>query len=167
VEEEYYYDSVQKGKQKTDAELADDIREFVQYKNVSAIYVDPSAASLKVELRQRNLPVLDANNDVVEGIKQVSKFVSQKNMVIHRKCKTLIECIQTYAWDPKAADQGEDKPLKKREHILDALRYACYTAFPRGLQNLPDENLTIEQLRRKVYGGSENFMGFNNSDGYM
>lgn len=167
VEEEYYYDSVQKGKQKTDAELADDIQAFVQYKNISAIYVDPSAASLKIELRHRNLPVIDANNDVVEGIKQVSKLVSQKNLVIHRKCKTLIECIQTYAWDPKAADHGEDKPLKKREHILDALRYACYTAFPRGLNDLPDENITIDQLRRKVYGNTDNFMGFTGVDGYL
>ena len=151
VEDEYYYDSVVKGKQKSDAELADDIREFVQYKNVSAIYIDPSAASLKVELRNRNLPVLDAINDVVQGIKSMSKVVSQKNLVIHKKCKTLIECIQTYAWDPKAADQGEDKPLKKREHILDACRYAVHTAFPRGLYELPDENLTIEQIRRQAY----------------
>lgn len=152
IEEEYYYDSQKKGRQKTDAELADDIRDFVQYKQVNAVYVDPSAASLKIELRNRNLPVLDANNDVIEGIKITSKFISGKNLVIHKRCTTLRECIQTYSWDPKAADQGEDKPLKKREHIMDALRYAIYTAFPTGEFNHPDEHLTIEQIRRQVYG---------------
>lgn len=154
VEDEYYYDSAKKGRSKTDAELADDIFEFVQYKNLSAIYVDPSAASLKLELRARNLPVLDARNDVIEGIKQTGKFIAQKNLVIHRKCQTLLECIQSYAWDPKAADQGEDKPIKKKEHICDALRYACYSAFPSGQFNNPDENLTIDQLRRKISGTS-------------
>lgn len=152
VEEEYYYDSAKKGRSKTDAELAQDIKEFIQYKNVSAIYIDPSAASLKVELRRMDLPVLDANNDVLEGIKTVSKFMANKNIVIQKGCTTLIECIQTYSWDPKAADRGEDKPLKEKEHILDALRYAIYTAFPRGEFNHPDENISIDQLKRKVYG---------------
>ena len=34
----------------------------------------------------------------------------------------------------------------------DALRYACYSAFPMGEFNNPDEFLSIDQLRRKVYG---------------
>lgn len=166
VEEEYYYDSVKKGKSKTDAELADDIYEFVKLKNISAIYVDPSAASFKIELRNRNLPVLDANNDVLNGIKIVSKFISNKNLVFHKSCKTLIECIQTYAWCPKAADRGEDKPLKEREHIADALRYACYSAFPEGEFNHPDENLTIDQLKRRIYGES-NLLGLSAPGGYF
>ena len=152
VEEEYYYDSAKKGRSKTDAELADDIQSFISYRNISAIYVDPAAASLKLELRRRDLPVVDANNDVLLGIKITSKFVSQKNLVIHKQCSTLLEHIQSYAWDPKAADRGEDKPLKVNDHILDALRYACCSAFPTGEFSHPDEMLTIEQLRRKVYG---------------
>lgn len=152
VEEEYYYDSVKKGKSKTDAELADDIYDFIKNKNISAIYVDPSAASFKIELRNRNLPVLDANNDVLNGIKITSKFISNKNLVIQKGCKTLIECLQTYSWCPKAADRGEDKPLKEREHIADALRYACYSAFPEGEFSHPDEFLTIDQLKKKMYG---------------
>lgn len=152
VEAEYYYDSVKKGRQKTDAELAQDIYEFVAHKSVAAIYVDPSAASLKIELRRRDLPVLDANNDVIEGIKVTSKFISGKNLVVHKGCTTLHEVLQTYQWDPKAADRGEDAPLKKREHIADALRYACYTAFPQAEFSHPDDHLTHEQLKRKVYG---------------
>lgn len=166
IEAEYYYDSVKKGRQKTDSELAEDIKQFIGYRSVRAIYVDPSAASLKVELRNMNFPVQNANNDVIEGIKVVSKFVSGKNLVIHKSCRTLIECIQTYSWDPKAADQGEDKPLKKRDHVMDALRYAVYTAFPRGEFSHPDENLTIEQLRQNVYGEQFNPIGGNNG-GYF
>ena len=155
VEAEYYYDSAKHGRSKGDDELAQDIYDFVQYKNVSAIYIDPAAASLKIELRKRDLPVLDALNDVIPGIKVTSKFISNKNIVIHRSCKTLIEHMQSYAWDSKAADRGEDKPVKKNDHILDALRYAIYSAFPRGDFGSPDENLTYEQTRRKIFGNDD------------
>ena len=166
VEAEYYYDSSKQGRQKTDDELATDIKRFIEYKGVTAIYVDPSAASLKLELRHRDLPVLDAKNDVLEGIRITSKFIAGKNLLIHKSCKNLIECIQSYSWDPKAADRGEDQPLKKREHILDALRYACFSAFPTGQFNHPDESLTIEQIRRNVYGENAPMIFNQGAGGY-
>jgi PBSX family phage terminase large subunit len=151
VEAEYYYDSVKMGRAKTDSELVADIKAFIGYKNVSAIYVDPAAASFKIALRQADLPVLDANNDVLLGIKITGKFISGKNLVIHRSCTKLREQLQSYAWDPKAADRGEDKPIKKDDHLDDAIRYALCSAFPQGEFSSPDEHLTMEQLRRKVY----------------
>lgn len=155
VEAEYYYDSAIKGRSKSDAELADDIKHFCGYRNIRAIYVDPSAASFKVALQQLNLPVVDAKNDVVSGIKTVGRFISHKNLLISKGCRTLIDCIQSYSWDPKAADRGEDKPLKINDHIVDSLKYCIYSAFPRAEFSHPDESLTIEQLRNKVYGESD------------
>jgi PBSX family phage terminase large subunit len=163
VEAEYYYDSAKMGRAKTDAELVRDIKDFIGSKNVSAIYIDPAAASLKIALRQADLPVLDANNDVLLGIKITGKFISGKNIVIHRSCNTLRDQLQSYAWDPKAADRGEDKPIKKGDHLPDSLRYAMVTAFPQGEFSNPDENLTIEQLRRKVY--QDDGYGFMNPQG--
>ena len=131
-----------------------------------SIYVDPSAASLKQELRNRNLPVLDANNDVLEGIKTTSKFIANKNLVINKCCKNLIDHIQGYAWDHKAAEQGLDKPLKKRDHLPDCLRYCIFSAFPRGTFEHPDENISIEERRRRVYGDSP-FILDNSQTGYI
>lgn len=162
VEEEYYYDSAKKGRSKTDQELVRDIKDFIGYKNVSAIYVDPAAASFKIALRQEDLPVLDANNDVLLGIKICSKFIGGKNIVIHKSCTTLREHLQSYAWDAKAADRGEDKPVKKADHLPDALRYACCTAFPTGEFSHPDENISYDQLRRQVFGGNDMYSNFNN-----
>jgi PBSX family phage terminase large subunit len=158
VEKEYYYDSAKQGRAKTDDELANDIRDFIAYHNVSAVYVDPSALSLKLELQKRNIPVLSAKNDVLPGIKITAKFFAGKNIVIQKGCKTLIEVLHSYCWDPAAADRGEDKPLKKFEHIADALRYAIYSAFPTGEFNHPDELLTIDQIRRQVYSSDDNYV---------
>lgn len=157
VESEYYYDSAKKGRSKTDEELVRDIQEFINYKNVSAIYVDPAAASLKIALRQKDLPVLDANNDVLLGIKIMSKFIGGKNLVIHKGCINLREQIQTYAWDAKAADRGEDKPVKKADHAIDACRYACLTAFPEGEFNNPNDDINYDRYRRKILGPDDDW----------
>ena len=163
IEAEYYYDASVKGRSKTDEELVKDIQDFIGWRPITAIYIDPAAASLKIALRQKDLPVVDAKNDVLLGIKIVNKFISNLNLVIHRDCRTLLDQIQSYAWDPKAAERGEDAPVKKSDHCTDALRYACASAFPMGEFSSPDENLTIEQLRRKVYGSDINheFYGGN------
>jgi PBSX family phage terminase large subunit len=165
VEAEYYYDSAKKGRSKTDQELVRDIKDFIGYKNVSAIYIDPAAASLKIALRQADLPVLDANNDVLLGIKTCSKFIGGKNLVIHKGCTTLREHLQSYAWDSKAAARGEDKPVKKDDHILDALRYAVLSAFPTGEFNNPDIG-NYDKYRRDVLGDDDMFSQFNNQLGF-
>ncbi|CAK9251615.1 unnamed protein product [Sphagnum jensenii] len=165
VEEEYYYDSAKKGRSKTDDELVRDIKDFIGYKNVQAVYIDPAAASLKIALRQADIPVLDAKNDVLFGIKIVGKFIAGKNIVIQKGCTILREQMQSYAWDPKQAIRGEDKPIKVNDHSCDALRYCVASAFPQGEFGSPDENLTIEQMKRKIYGGNDMYNQFNSEVG--
>lgn len=165
VESEYYWDSAKKGRSKTDEELVRDISEFIGFRSIRAVYVDPAAASLKLALRHKDLPVIDAKNDVLLGIKIVSKFISHKNLVIQRGCRILIEHLQSYEWCPKAADRGQDEPIKKNDHITDALRYACATAFPSGELSHPDEEISYDKYRRKVFGQDDMFNEFNQGIG--
>ncbi|MGW4825734.1 PBSX family phage terminase large subunit, partial [Streptomyces sp. NPDC004227] len=46
---------------------------------------------------------------------------------VHSSCRELIAEISGYAWDDRAAEKGEDKPIKAADHSCDALRYAAYT----------------------------------------
>jgi len=163
VEAEYYFDSHKVGRSKTDDELVRDIKAFIGYKNVSAIYVDPAAASLKVALRHEDLPVLDAKNDVLPGIKTVYKFLAGKNLVFHRSCTNLREQVQSYTWCGKAADRGEDKPDKSKnaDHACDALRYCVFSAFPQGIFSHPDEHLSHAQLRKRVFEDDDLHNSFN------
>jgi PBSX family phage terminase large subunit len=63
VEKEYYWDSKAKGRQKTDSEYAEDLAKFIEGHPVRSVYVDPSAASFKLELRRQGLssPVRNAS----------------------------------------------------------------------------------------------------------
>lgn len=158
VVSEFYYDSAVAGRSKTDAELVDDIKKWLYPINVKAVYIDPAAASFKLALSQAEFSVIDANNDVLLGIKLVGKYLANLNLLVNKSCKNLIEQIQTYQWDAKAAERGEDKPVKKLDHLADALRYAVSTAFKTGSLGSAADHQSISETRRQVYGDS----GMNN-----
>ncbi|WP_349674875.1 hypothetical protein [Lacrimispora sp.] len=44
---------------------------------------------------------------------------------------------------PKAADRGEDKPIKQHDHAMDAVRYFCYTIL---------NNKTIKIRSKSAFG---------------
>jgi len=127
VEDEYYWDSVKEGRQKTYSEYADDLKEFLDPYGVKQLYIDPSAAAFKAELRRRGIACCDADNDVLEGINHMTSEMRKGNVFIMSCCKNLIREIQGYVWDDRAAKKGEDAPIKVADHAIDCLRYILYT----------------------------------------
>lgn len=146
VEDEYYYNSRQKQRQKTDGELADDFQKFIEGKPITAIYIDPSAASFRAELIKRGIDqIADANNDVNNGIGFVGMQLNNGSLKICRKCQNLIQEFVSYVWDEKAAKHGVEKPKKENDHALDALRYAIFTHF----FGQSGEPLTPQELEKR------------------
>lgn len=124
---EYYYSGRKNAKQKTDAEYADDLTAWLDGTKIKAVIVDPSAASFITELRKRKYSVIKANNDVLDGIRIVAKLLQLGMIMFSDSCENTIREFQTYAWDEKAAERGEDKPIKTEDHAMDAVRYFCMT----------------------------------------
>lgn len=129
---EYYWDAKKKSRQKTDSEFADDFKSFLGGITPRHIFLDPSAASLKIELRKRGYnQVKDADNDVVNGIRLVASFLSTGRFFVDRSCRDTIQEFSSYTWDPKAQARGEDKPIKENDHAMDRNRYYIYSRFGR------------------------------------
>jgi PBSX family phage terminase large subunit len=128
---EYWHDARVAGRQKTDAEYADDFKDWLGDVRPEAIYVDPSAASFIAELRKRGYRVRDADNEVIDGIRFVASMLTQERFFIDPSCKNTIKEFSAYVWDPKAQLKGEDKPLKQNDHAMDRNRYALYSHFQR------------------------------------
>lgn len=127
---EYYWDAKKRDRQKTDSEFAEDFKSFLGDITPKHIYLDPSAASFKVELRKRGYnQVRDADNDVINGIRLVANFLSTGRFFVDRSCKDTIQEFSTYTWDPKAQARGEDKPVKENDHAMDRNRYYIYSRF--------------------------------------
>ena len=128
---EYYYSGRDKGKQKTDAEYADDLKKWLDGTKIRAMIVDPSAASFITELRKRGYKVLKADNDVLDGIRLVGTLLNQEKLVFDASCTETIKEFASYVWDEKAVAGGEDKPVKQWDHCMDAARYMCSTVIGR------------------------------------
>lgn len=169
IEKEYYWDSKEKGYQKTDSEYAMDLeKEFGGYP-ISIYYLDPSAASFEVELKRRKKPVKHANNDVLDGIRYVGSLIAQGDLMICANCKSLIKEIESYVWDTKSARTGEDKPLKQRDHALDAMRYVLYSHFGKRdtLKQTSSEDAYRNSQQRKWQQSPMDYPGYTNSHGWQ
>jgi PBSX family phage terminase large subunit len=134
--DEFRYDSRAGNPRITDADLSQRFRTWLHkphlpYETALAaewVFVDPAAASFKVQLAQdgiRNLA--DGENNVSYGISRIATLLDTDRLHVSDRCRGLIEEFPGYSWDPKASDQGLDKPIKQADHSLDGLRYAVAT----------------------------------------
>lgn len=140
---EYYYSGRDKGKQKTDSQYADDLKRWLEGTPVKAIIVDPSAASFIAELNSRGYKTMKADNDVEDGIRLVATLLNTEKIAFSQSCINTIKEFASYIWDTKAAERGEDKPIKQYDHAMDATRYFCYTIL---------NNKTIKIRSKSAYG---------------
>ncbi|HBJ2623564.1 TPA: PBSX family phage terminase large subunit [Clostridium botulinum] len=131
---EYYHDSKKKG-QKENSQYADDLLKFVGNEYPRFVIIDPSAKSFKISIRNKGIRTKDADNEVLEGIRMVATMIANRKLRVHRKnCPNFLEEVAGYVWDEKAALRGEEKPIKDKDHTLDAARYYVKTIIkPRRL----------------------------------
>lgn len=124
---EYYYSGRDEENQKTDSQYADDLAEWLDGIKPQKIIIDPSAASFIAELKKRGYSIKKAKNDVLDGIRFVGTLLNQGLILFSQDCVNTIKEFNSYIWDAKATDRGEDKPIKTHDHAMDAVRYFCYT----------------------------------------
>lgn len=131
VLDEWRHDASQPGVARwTDAELSRGLQQWLaDQPQPDGIFVDPSAASFRVQLDRERVPrVEQAGNIVVPGIRSVASLLAIGTLKVIGRCTGVIGEFPEYVWDSKAAERGEDAPLKKNDHSMDALRYAVRAA---------------------------------------
>ena len=116
---------------KTDDMFLKDYKKLVKDIEIRKVIIDPSATSLINLFKQNNIPVKEADNAVIDGINLVLNWLDEERIhIVESKCKNIIREFNSYIWDEKAQEKGEDKPIKQNDHALDALRYLLQTLFP-------------------------------------
>jgi PBSX family phage terminase large subunit len=134
---EYRWDSRKERRQKTDGEYSADVRAWADgYVPPGTTYpgviperwvVDPSAASFITQLWRDGLSPTPADNSVLDGLRLMSSLLTRRVLKVHRSCRGFIEEAPSYVWDDKAAEKGEDRPVKVADHALDSARYVLQT----------------------------------------
>lgn len=133
---EYYYDAVKMKAQKTDSEFADEFQLWLGGLKPWSVYCDPSAASWKTELMRRGYRILNANNDVINGIRYVSTCLNTGKYYMDKSCKNTEKEYASYVWDRTAQLTGKDKPVKEHDHTCDTDRYVIYTESLNGMSGV-------------------------------
>ena len=129
-----YFDSVKQMRQRTDEEHYRELHNLIADNTGGqkpvAVIVDPSAASL-IECIKRHgeYRVRQADNDVLSGIANVSTELNAGRLLFCDCCHEIFDEFLSYIWDQKAAERGEDKPVKQYDHAMDDMRYFVQTVL--------------------------------------
>lgn len=143
VTREWRHDSRTTGRIMTNAEYSKALIKWIPPDQPTWIVVDPSAADFRATmLRDGENRVMAGDNSVIDGIQLVSSLFATNRLVIHESCKELLDEIPGYVWDEKAAERGQDQPVKLADHGLDALRYACRSSRTTWQSVVPTTALT-------------------------
>lgn len=91
---------------------------------IEKVIIDPSAAGFKETIIKHGKYIVEgANNDVLNGIQEVTKYLNYGLLKIHDSCTETIKEFQQYAWDSKSND---DIVIKENDHHMDLIRYYIY-----------------------------------------
>lgn len=103
------------------------LKELIGDYPIEYIIIDPSAASM-IETIQKygEYVVMRADNDVLNGIQDVTKFLNTGCLKFDRSCVNTFNEFEAYSWDEK---KKEDAVIKESDHAMDMIRYFCRTAL--------------------------------------
>lgn len=126
--EETYYDAEEIGVTQSDSERVDDIvklQEKYHLNRNNTLFLPHDAASLKSACEKDPRILMKVKTyapDTYEDITIIQDLIANRRFKIHESCINSITQAQTYSWDKKAQQKGEDKPLKINDHCPDMWR---------------------------------------------
>ena len=94
---------------------------------IEYIVIDPSASSM-IETIQKygRWSCVRADNDVINGIQDVTKFLNAGKLLFHRDCRNTFNEFEAYSWDE---EKDEDSIIKENDHSMDQVRYFVRTVL--------------------------------------
>ena len=123
---EFYFDSQREQRQMTDGEYADALQALAGGREITAVIVDPSAASFLELLKRRGWRVRKAKNEVLSGIRITADLLKQGKLVICEGCGDCLRELEEYVWDLEGSG---DRVKKEHDHAMDDMRYFASTVL--------------------------------------
>ena len=106
-----------------DPEHADGIVAMLAGRPLSRCIIDPTAATLRIELQRRGLPVRRGNASYATGVQALDlAFTTGFLKVYEGRAPDLVHELDGLYWDERAQERGQDKPVAGEDHAVDAAR---------------------------------------------
>lgn len=112
-------------------DLIDATHRFQEVYRPGTIYCDPAEPASIEAFQRAGLDAVAADNEVLPGIQTVASY--QNKLRLHQSCQHLRNEFGLYRYPDNAT--GDENPIPKNDHALDALRYGLHTQERRGSIN--------------------------------
>lgn len=117
VTDEYYQSD------KTQDELEDDLRLLQGKTPFRQVYPDPAEPDRIAAMKKHGFYTKTVDKNVMLGIDKVRELIRKKQLLVFNTCRNFLDEINYYHYDP---EKPKEEPVKERDHLMDALRYALY-----------------------------------------
>src|ERR1035437_3604850 len=131
ITDEYY----QSGK--TQDELEDDLKGLQRSVPFRQVNPDPAEPDRIAAMKKHGFYVKTVDKNVQLGIDRVRELIRIKQLFVFNTCKNTLDEINYYHYD---AEKLKEEPVKDKDHLMDALRYALY-----NYSNKPLLTLNVQQ----------------------
>jgi phage terminase large subunit len=129
------------------------IAQFIQNEGLKYVLADNQGAQQIAELQRyygcRNIHQADKAVDI--GLQRIRALLKQNRLkFFDGRCVNTVGEIETYHYAANSLEKpdGKDKPVKKNDHAMDALRYA-FSKVTRGIYpEKIEERVTVKQKVR-------------------
>lgn len=128
--DEIVFDAQKQGSEQSDTDRCNDLFELQEKYNLHNrcyVYVPHDATSLKSAIYQDKRLVIGAikvKPDTLEYIYTIQDLFYQNRIRVYNKCTETLRSIQSYVWDEKKVEKGEDYPDKScYDNPCDAFRF--------------------------------------------
>ena len=126
---------------------------FLTTEPLKYVLADPQGAQQIAELNKfhGNRNVRAADNSLDMGIERIGMLIKEGRLKFFKgRCTNTIDEIESYSYPAVNADRqsGRDKPIKKNDHCMDALRYAFSRTSVGMYPGIIDSRKTVKQKVR-------------------
>ncbi len=128
--DEVVFDAQKEGYEQTDTDRCKDLLKLQEKYNLhhrSYVYVPHDATSLKSAIYQdKNLVIraVKVKPETLEFIYTIQDLFYQNRIRVHKGCTETLRSINSYVWDEKKVERGEDYPDKTcYDHPCDSFRF--------------------------------------------
>jgi phage terminase large subunit len=104
----------------TNRAIAEKLKNYIGQEVVYCDSAEPKSIAELVEYEIQALPAIKGPGSINQGIQYLKQF----KIIIDRECQNHINEISQYHWMKDKEGNATNTPVKKRDHCMDALRYA-------------------------------------------
>lgn len=101
----------------------------------------------QMEFADHGIFTSPGQNAVRAGINKVKERLRANKMFVTRDCPELISEFRKYRWSTprRSDDDAREKPIKRDDHLLDALRYVVMSRPLAPVRSVESESLTVQE----------------------